>query len=73
MTLLLSALRAVTGILSAWLLVVAMLPVAIFAIGRVMLGRLRLRPAGTPVGGRDAHSDQALDVAQVSPLLMGAE
>ena len=70
MTLLLSALRAVTGILSAWLLVVAMLPVAIFAIGRVMLGLLRLRPAGTPVGGWDGHSDQPLDITQKGPLFV---
>src|SRR5689334_22864197 len=70
MTLRVAAMRAVAAIFPALLMVMAMVPVAVLATGRMMLDRLRLRPAGTPVGGRDAHSDQTLDVAQVGPLLM---
>src|SRR5262249_11035064 len=73
MTLRVAALRAVAAILPARLLVVAVVSMAILAIGGVMLGRLRLRPAGTPVGGRDGHSDQPLDVTQIGPLFVIAE
>src|SRR5262245_52759285 len=73
MTLRVAALRAVAAILSARLLVVAVVSMAILAIGCVMLGWLRLRPAGASVGGRDGHSDQPLDITQVGPLRMVAE
>ena len=62
MTLRVAALGAAAAVLPALLMVVAMVPLAALSIGRVMLGRLRLRPAGTPVGGGDGHADQPLDV-----------
>src|SRR5262245_9090629 len=73
MTLRVATLRAVATILSARLLVISVVSMAILAIGRVMLRRLRLSPAGTSIGGRDSHSDQPFDVTQIGPLLVVTE
>jgi hypothetical protein len=73
MTLGVAALRAIAAILPALLMVVMVVPVAVLTVSRVMRGRLRLRPAGTPVGGGNGHSDQPLDVTQIGPFLMITE
>src|SRR5262245_49523101 len=73
MTLRVAALWPVAAILSTRLLVVAVVPMTILATSCVMLGRLRLRPASTPIGSRDGHADQSFDITQIGPLFVVTE
>ena len=72
-TLRLAALWAIAAILPTWLMVVVVVSMAVLAIGGVMLGWSGLRAAGAPVGSRDGHPDQPLDITQVRALLMVTE